>query len=106
MRVNTTMPVKELNKQEFKKLLFNKSIIICSHACDHLSTGQRKLFKEEEIINTIYRESPRKIFLQLNGRYAVYYRKRREYLKIILEKERDMMVIVSFMNAPEIPRKK
>lgn len=84
MSIYTTRPVKDINKLEFKELLQNKKITISPHAADHLSTGQRKLFKEEDLITTLRRETPRKIFLQANGRYAAHYRKRKEYLKIIL----------------------
>lgn len=103
MGIYTIRPVRELDELELKELLRNKSIIISTHAFDHLSIGQRKLFKETELINTIQKESPRRIFLQENQRYALYYRKSKGYLKIILEIEKNI-VIVSFMNTLEIPK--
>lgn len=77
MGIYTIRPVRELDELELKELLRNKSITISTHAFDHLGTGQRKLFKETELINTIQRESPRRIFLQENSRYALYYRKKK-----------------------------
>jgi len=50
------------------------------------------------------RENPRKIYLQENGRYALYYRKADGYRKIIIELENKKAVIVSFMDPPEIPK--
>ncbi|MBD3361265.1 hypothetical protein GF358_00580 [Candidatus Woesearchaeota archaeon] len=104
MGINTTRIVKEENKKEFRQILKNKHITVSSHAYDHLSTAQRKLFKDEELINPVIQEQPRKVFLQANKRYALYYRKRKEYLKIILEIENNTITIVSFMNVQEIPR--
>jgi len=104
MNVYTTRPIKIITNIELNELLKNLKITLSSHALDHLSIGQRKLFKEQELTNVILRETPRKIFLQENHRYAVYYRKRKEYLKIIIEIEPIKAVIISFMNLPTIPR--
>ena len=104
MGIHTIRPIRELDELELKELLRNKNIIISTHAFDHLGTGQRKLFKETELLNTIQKESPRRIFLQENRRYALYYRKREGYLKLILEIEKNKAVIVSFMNTLETPR--
>ena len=45
-----------------------------------------------------------KIHLQNNGRYATYHRKSDGYRKLILEVEDDKVIIVSFIDTPEIPR--
>ena len=39
----------------FKQIIFNykTKIKVSSHALDHLSDGQRKIFKEEELINIL-----------------------------------------------------
>ena len=103
MGAYTTRPVKEINGMELKELLRDKQLVLSAHALDHLSAMQRKLFKESELLNTVQKESPRKAYLQENGRYALYYRKSEGYLKIILEIEKNA-VIVSFMNTSEIPR--
>lgn len=104
MGIYTTRHIREINDLELKELLKSKRILISPHAFDHLSMMQRKLFKENELINTIQRESPRKAYLQENRRYALYYRKREGYLKLILEIEKNKVVIVSFMNTLEISR--
>ncbi len=104
MSIYTTRPVKELNLIELKELLRSKQTILSIHSLDHLSSGQRKLFKEEDLINTVEKETPRKAYLQENKRYACYYRKSEGYLKIILDIDKTSITIVSFMNVPEIPR--
>ncbi len=100
----TTKPVKELNKTEFKIIIKDKEIVISPHAYDHLSSKQRKIFKDEEIFNMIRKENPRKIYLQVNGRYSAYYRKKDGYRKLIISIENNNVIVVSFMDPPEIPK--
>lgn len=50
------------------------------------------------------KENPRKAYLQENGRYSVYYRRRDGYRKVIVEITNDKTVVVSFMDTPEIPK--
>ena len=69
----TTKPVQELDYLEFKEIIRDKNLVVSPHACDHLSTMQRKIFKEEELIQAVKREIPRRIYLQRNGRHAAYY---------------------------------
>tara|TARA_Y100000310_G_scaffold311401_1_gene357632 strand:+ start:680 stop:1006 length:327 start_codon:yes stop_codon:yes gene_type:complete len=106
MDINTTRPIKEIDKIEFKNILANKEKHVSFHAFDHLSERQRKVFKEEELISMLLRETPRKIYLQHNGRYAVYYRKSDGYRKLILEISDKKITIVTFINVLEIPRYK
>ena len=54
----------------------------------------------------IDKESPRKIYLQKNGRYAIYYRKSDGYRKLIIALGVDKLTIVTFMDLPELPRVK
>ncbi|MFH1637355.1 MAG: hypothetical protein ABIB71_02945 [Candidatus Woesearchaeota archaeon] len=104
MGIYTTKPIKEIGTEEFKRLLKKKNIIISSHAADHLSTKQRNIFKESELINIIRKEKPRKVYLQQNARFGAYYRKSDGYRKIIIELEGEKAVVVSFMNTIEIPK--
>ena len=104
MPVDTTRPIKEMSKAELKELLRGKSLIVSPHAVDHLSEGQRKIFKESELFNMIGRETPRKAYLQKNGRYAAYYRKKDGYRKIIIEIEGERAVVVSFIDTAELPK--
>jgi len=64
------------------------------------------LFKEEELTGMVEKEEPRKIYLQKNGRYAIYYRRSDSYRKLILEVEDKKIIIVTFINIPEIPKVK
>lgn len=104
MDIYTTRPIEEIDFVSFKDKISNKKICISPHAMDHLSEKQRKVFKEEELILMIERETPRKIYLQHNGRYALYYRKSDGYRKLILEIEMNKVTVVTFADPLEIPK--
>lgn len=85
-------------------MLNSKNIEISPHALNHLETGQRKVFKEEELLYVIRKETPRKVYLQENGRYGVYYRRKEGFRKIIIKIELEQAIIISFMDTAEIPK--
>ena len=104
MGIYTTKPIKELILSEFKELCNDKTITVSPHALDHLSKNQRKVFKEDELIRMVEKESARKIYLQENRRYAAYYRRKDGYRKVIIDMEEGKLIIVSFVDTIEIPR--
>ena len=104
MNLYTTQPIEEINNKRFKTIIKYKEIIISTHAHDHLSDRQRKVFKEEELLQTLKKETPRKLFLQKNGRYAVYYRKTKYFQKLIVGIEKYKLTIITFMDVVEIPK--
>ncbi len=71
---HTTYPIKELTSAEFKELA-DKTIKISPHALDHLSDMQRRSFEASQLINPLKRETPRRIYLQMNGNYCLYTKK-------------------------------
>ena len=75
MRLYTTRPVRELTDDELQETIRNKPVVLSPHALDHLSTAQRKVFKEQELKDMLAKENPRKTYLQANGRYCAYFRK-------------------------------
>ena len=101
----TTKPIQEVDKKLFTSEI-RLPVIIHQHALDHLSNKQRKIFKEQELLEMVEKERPRKAYLQQNGRYAVFYRRVDGYRKIILDIEETKTIIVSFMDTPEIPKYK
>ena len=102
----STRPIKEIDILSFKDLKSNKEIRVSPHAFDMLSERQRKVFKEEELLYMVARETPRKIYLQENGRYCAFYRKTDGYRKLILEFEENILSIVTFVDVVEIPNYK
>lgn len=100
--MNSSMPIRELDALEFRALLFGREIHVSAHAYDHLHRAQRKVFKEQELVHMLTQERPRRIYLQTNGRYAVYYRRTDGYRKLVVAMEKDA-VIVSFVDTQELP---
>lgn len=46
----------------------------------------------------------RQVYLQENGRYASYYRKKDGYRKIIIERRDDKSIVITFVDMPELPK--
>lgn len=106
MGIYSTKPIKEISKEEFKHLIKGKKIVVSPHALWHLSNRQRKVFNIEELKLMIEKESPRKVYLQENKRYATYYRKSDGYRKLIIELRDDKTIVVTFVDMSEIPKYK
>lgn len=104
MGIYTTKPIEEVNKERFRSLIKDREIKIHPHALFHLSNRQRKVFNEEDLILMLKRETPRKVYLQENGRYASYYRKKKGYRKIIVEIRDDKNIVITFIDVPELPK--
>jgi mRNA-degrading endonuclease RelE of RelBE toxin-antitoxin system len=106
--MNTTRIIEEVGKDRFREIIlkYKNSIKIGSHAFDHLNEAQRKVFNEDSLCNTILREKPHSIGLQRNGRYAVFYRRKEGYLRIILEIKESRIDVVTFINTDNIPHMK
>src|SRR3989344_7683130 len=102
MGIYSTKPVKEISKEEFKRLIRGKEIGVSPHAIWHLSNQQRKVFNVEELISMVERENPRRVYLQENERYAAYYRKSDGYRKLIIEMRDDKTIVVTFVDINEI----
>ncbi|MCH8003013.1 MAG: hypothetical protein IH934_00140 [Nanoarchaeota archaeon] len=106
--MNTTKIIESVSIQRFKDILskYKSKIKVGPHALDHLSDSQRKVFKEEDLINILLRETPRGIGLQRNGRYAVFFRRKEGFLRIIFEVKKDRLVIITFINTDYMPNLK
>jgi hypothetical protein len=100
----STRPIKEIHLLEFKEFYRGKILEVAAHAHDHIDRYERNVFKPEELILRIRRETPRKVFLQENGRYSVYFRTKEGYLELIISIESAKAVIISFMEQDELPR--
>jgi len=96
--------VRELSAEEFRGIVDKKDIALSSHAFDHMSTTQRKVFKEDDLKELLWRTAPRRVHLQQNGNYAAYYRTNEGYRKVIVVIDKDKVIIVTYMDTPEIPR--
>ena len=69
---------------------------ITPHAFFRLSQKQRKLYKEEDLINTIYSIRPVEVAIHKDGRYVVIYPFKGKLLKVIFEIFPSKIYIVTF----------
>ena len=104
--IGSTKIIKEISLEEFEEIIFNNPIIIGSHALDHLSTWQRKLFKEDELINILTKEKPCGIGLQINGRYSTFFKRKWGFMRIIFEVKGEWIEIITFTNPETMPNLK
>ena len=104
MDIFTTKPIKEIDNISFRGIIKNKEISVTRHGLDHLSDKQRNIFKKEDLIYMLTNETPRKIYLQKNGRYAIYYRKSEGYRKLVIELKNNKVIIVTFIDLTELPK--
>ena len=102
--VDTTKIVKEVSKIDFEELLqkFKHLIFVGDHSLDLLSEAQREIFGKEELIKIVLNETPVGVGLQKNGRYAVFFRRKNYFLRIILEDKISKLEIITFINARNI----
>ena len=103
--MNTARITERITKEEFRSMIrrHRGNIFISPHAIDHLSDGQRKVFKDRYLIHPLLKESPNFIGLQRNGRYIGYYRRKNEYLCIIIAEKKTRLEIVTYMMKDRIP---
>ena len=106
MGIYSTKPVKEIGGEDFKHLIKGKRVVVSPHAIWHLSNRQRKVFNVEELIEMVEKETPRKVYLQENERYAAYFRKSVGYRKLIMEIRDDKTIVVTFVDLNEITKYK
>ena len=106
--MNTTKIIESVSIQRFKRIIFKykSRINVSSHALDHLSEAQRKVYKEEGLINTLLKETPRGVGLQRNGRYAVFFRTKHGFTRIICEIKHNRFEIVTYINTDSMPNLK
>ena len=106
--MNTTKIIESVSIHRYKKIItrYKSKIKVGPHALDHLSDAQRKVFKEEKLINILSRENPRGVGLQRNGRYAAFFRRKEGYLRIIFEVKKDRVEIITYINTDHMPNLK
>ena len=104
--MNTTRIVKSINQELFQSIVLNHELAFGPHALDHLSDAQRKVFIEEELFRVLKKERPRGVGLQRNGRFAVFYRRKRGYMKVIVGLRESKLEIITFMNVDNMPNLK
>ena len=83
--MSSTRIVKRVDYQEFRDFIdkYHNDIKVNPHAYFRISEAQRKVYKDGYLIATLVSEEPRLIGLQQNGRYAAFFSRKEEYLRIV-----------------------
>ena len=102
--MNTTKIIEKIEPDRFQELIrkYENAIFVGAHAIDHLSMAQRKVFKEDALIKPLLQELPAGVGLQRNGRHAVFYKRNKYYLKLIIHIEAKRIEIITFINTENI----
>lgn len=95
--------VKRVPNEKLHEILRGRRIVVSSEALFRLSEGQRKIFKEENLIHLLLHEKPRLIGVQANGRYAAFFRRKEGFIRIIFAAGKNIEIITFFITG-DIPR--
>jgi hypothetical protein len=103
--MSTTKIIEEVSIHELNRILsrYTGKIVVGPHALDILSDAQRKVFKDEDLLKILVREKPKGVGLQKNGRYAVFYRRKEGFMRLILGVKENRLEIITFMNTDTMP---
>jgi len=102
----TTRIIKEISHFEYKELIdkYENYIKVNPHANFRLDEAQRKVYKDEYLVEILTKEHPILIGIQENGRYAVFFRRKEGYLRIIFEVEPTKIEIGTFYITEALPK--
>jgi|SRR3989344_990019 len=102
----STRIIKRVDYKEFKELIdrFSNKIIVNSHAYFRLNEMQRKVYKDEQLINILIEEKPVLIGIQGNNNYTAFFNRKEGYLRIIFEVKKDNIEIITFYITETLPK--
>jgi len=106
--MSTTKIIEKVSISRFNRILskYKGKIVVGPHALDILSTAQRKVFKQEDLFKILVGEKTKGVGLQKNGRYAVFFRRKEGFIRLILEVKKKRLEIITFMNTDTMPNLK
>jgi len=103
--VTETRIIKRVDYFEFRELIdkFKGKVKVISHAYFRLSKMQRKVYKDEALIEMITEEKPAFIGIQKNQNYATFFSKKEGYLRLMFKVTKENIEIVTFYITDTIP---
>ncbi len=103
--MGVTRITKEIDYFKFCEIIdkYSEQIKINLHAYFRLQESQRKVYKEEALREILSREKPAFIGIQRNGNYAVFFKRKEGYLRIIFKVEKEYVEIITFYLTSNIP---
>lgn len=101
-----TRIVNKIEYMEFKTLIENckNKIKVNSHAYFRLNQMQRKIYKEEVLIETLSKEKPLLIGIQKNQNHVTFYSRKNGYLRMIFKIKKDKIEIITFYLMARMPK--
>ena len=101
----TAKLIKRIDRAVFEKIVAEREIVVSAHALDHLNIFQRNIYDENCLINVLRKERFYFVGLQKNGKYAVFFRRKDHYLKLIVVVTDLKVKIVTFLNSRKTIRR-
>lgn len=104
--MGSTRIAKEISYPEFREIIdrYKGKITVSKYAQFRLNEAQRKVYKDDALINTLTEEKPTFIGIQQNGRYAAFYSRKEGYLRLIFSINKNDIEIVTFYIMDSLPK--
>ncbi|MBI2146621.1 hypothetical protein HYU22_04735 [Candidatus Woesearchaeota archaeon] len=101
-----TRIIKEVSYFEYKELIdrFKDRIKVNPHAYFRLSEMQRKVYKDETLIEILTGEKPALIGIQKNQNQVIFFSKKQGYLRLMFKITKENIEIVTFYITDTIPK--
>lgn len=101
-----TRIIKEVDYFEYRRLVdrFKDKIKINPHAYFRLNEMQRKVYKDEALIELLTEEKPAFIGIQKNQNYAAFFSKKKGYLRLMFNATKTNIETVTFHITDNIPK--
>src|SRR3989304_3167964 len=85
------------------RTLRKQDIVVGAHALDYLSNAEREVFDKNMLVRPLRQERPAFIGFQEDGRYAAYFDRKENYLKIIIAEKANRLEVVTFLKTRTLP---
>ncbi len=105
--MHSTRLVNLVDYQEFRILIdkYRNDITVNPHAYFRIKEAQRKVYKDEYLINILAKEEPQLVGVQHNGRYAAFFSRKEGYLRLIFSVHHPKNIeIVTFYITDHLPK--
>ncbi len=101
-----TRILKEVSYFEFREIIekYGNQIKVNSHAYFRLGEQQRKVYKDEGIVQMLTEEKPAFIGIQQNQNYAAFFSKKQSYIRLMFKVTKSGIDIVTFYTTDHIPQ--
>ncbi|HLC84562.1 MAG TPA: hypothetical protein VJH22_02100 [Candidatus Nanoarchaeia archaeon] len=83
--MGATRIIRKLTNEEYSALVHGRPMAINPHALFRLASGQRKLFKESDLLDLLSYGRPLLVGVQHNERYSAFFPHGKGYIRIIFQ---------------------